>query len=79
MGAASLSISAVSGVAFGRGGGDDLDGHTSLSGVGGSQSLPSGVGLGLEVQVVHALPVAVASPSVCRRPSFPPQATRDTP
>ena len=48
-----VHLSGQRGVVIAGSGGNDLDGHTGLSGVGGSQSLPGGVGLGLKVQVVH--------------------------
>ena len=42
------------GIVLAGSGGDDLDGHAGLGGVGCGQSLPRGIGLGLKVQVIHA-------------------------
>ena len=56
-----IHLGGQGGVVLAGGGGDNLDGYTGLSGVGGGQSLPSGVGLGLEVQVVHAAGGSVAA------------------
>ena len=61
------------GLILAGGGGDDLDLHAGLLGVGLGQCLPGLVGLGLEVQIVHA------SPWPPRRPfaGVLAQATRD--
>ena len=56
-----IHLGSQRGIVLAGSGGEDLDGHAGLSGVGGSQSLPSSVGLGLKVQVVHATGGSVAA------------------
>ena len=56
-----IHLGSQRGIVLAGSGGDDLDGHAGLSGVGGSQSLPSSVGFGLKVQVVHAAGGSVAA------------------
>ena len=49
------------GLIIAGGGGEDLDGHAGLLGVGGGQSLPGVVRLRLKVQIVHAAGGGVAA------------------
>ena len=62
-----IHLGGQGGVVLAGSGGDDLDGHAGLRGVSGGQGLPSGIGLGLKVQIVHTAGgsgIAVAITSV---------------